>query len=262
MKKFLAFGDLHFGWDKTVSPTGRWSVAPVHDEKAFNCMLSFAKIFKPDVILMMGDNFDMRPVSRHEIDLAKKMEGQRLQEVYEKGYDFFIKPLLALGAELHWFDGNHEAWAYQLANKYPGIDGLIDPYTAMNLKKDKIVFHKQGEFFKLGKLAFAHGDNFVNGSAKYVAQRAVERYGSSIRIWHFHTYQAATRETLKNNAYQTGIAVPCLCNRGPSYDTCHFNSWMHGFLYGYIEPSGAFHDHIAVIWNGKTIAEGKTYEAK
>ena len=262
MKKFLAFGDLHYGYDKVIDSTGRVMVQPVHDVKAFQCMMKFAKVFKPDIVMMMGDVFNMQPVSRHVIhDSPKKIEGQRLVQDYQEGNEFFLKPILSLGAETHWFDGNHEAWAYQLVTKFPGIDGLVDPYTYLEMKKRGIHFHKQGEFFKLGKLAFHHGDNFVKGSVRYVAQRAVEKYGSSIRVWHFHTYQVYTRETLKNNAYQTGMAIPCLCNRGPAYDTTQFNSWMHGFLYGYIEPNGSFHDNVSVIWKGKTVAEGKVYDA-
>jgi UDP-2,3-diacylglucosamine pyrophosphatase LpxH len=72
---------------------------PVHDIKAFDAMLRFARDYKPDVVLMMGDIFDMRPVSRHEIDgQPKKVEGQRLKEVYEKGDSAIIKPVLSLGA--------------------------------------------------------------------------------------------------------------------------------------------------------------------
>ncbi|HOK44298.1 MAG TPA: metallophosphoesterase [Bryobacteraceae bacterium] len=260
MTKYVAIGDLHFGFDKQLLPGGKWKKTPVHEDAAFRVFLQFAEKFRPDKILMMGDMFDMRPVCRHELDVPKKIEGQRLIEVYEKGFDYFINPILRLNAEVIWVDGNHEAWAYNLANKYPGIDGMIDPVNYLELRRRGIVCYPQGTILRLGKLAFAHGDGLVNGDVKYVAKKAVERYSSSIRIWHFHTYQVFTKETLKNKAYQTGVAVPCLCNRGPSYQTVHLNGWTHGFNYGFIEPNGEFHDYVAVIWRGKLMtAEGEVY---
>ncbi len=249
--KYVALGDLHYGWDKKVSPMGRPTRHPVHEIAAFQAMMKFVKDFKPDRIYLMGDMFDMRPVCRHEIHLAKAMEGQRLREMYEKGNEFFLEPCLKTGAEVHWLDANHEAWAYQLAAQFPGVDGIIDPANYLEMKKRGVVLHPLGSIIKVGRLALAHGDTIVKGSVKYAAQRAVERYCSSIRVWHFHTYQAFTKETLKNMAYQTGVAVPCLCNRGPSYEATSLNGWMHGFNYGFVENSGEFHDYVVVIWRGR-----------
>jgi hypothetical protein len=115
----------------------------------------------------------MRPVSRHEVDgQPKKVEGQRLVEVYQRGYNAIVQPILSLNAEVHWFDGNHEAWAYQLANRFPGIDGMIDPFSYMQLRDKGVTFHPQGEIFRLGKLSFCHGDGLVKGG-KHVAAKAV-----------------------------------------------------------------------------------------
>jgi hypothetical protein len=259
-KRFLAFGDLHFGWTKRISPRGTQRKTPIHVEAAFNSMMAFAHDYKPDIVLLMGDLFDMTPVCRHEIDTPGKMEGQRLIEVYEKGREFFINPILELGAETHWFDGNHEAWAYQLTNKFPGISGMLDPYHWLRLDNDDIIFHPQGDIYHpaKGKLAVTHGDGLVR-SGKYAASRAVERYGSSIRLWHFHTWQVFIKETMKNNAYQSGVVVPCMCTRTPSYRPTDLNSSVHGFDFGVIEANGSFDDAVAIIWNGQTTINGKVY---
>jgi hypothetical protein len=259
--KFLVLADLHFGFDKRIRPDGNTRSTPVHDVAAFNATMAFAKDYQPDIVILLGDNFDMRPVCRHEMDRPKKMEGQRLVEAYDKGDRFFIQPLLNLkgSPEIHWFDGNHEAWAYQLTDKFPGADGMLDPYRYLDLGKRGLVFHPQGDIMRLGKLAFAHGDTLVRGAGKFAAARAVEVYGSSIRIGHFHTWKVHTHPVMKNGAYQTGVVIPCLCNRAPTYDLSPINSWVQGFDHGEVTANGRFDDAVAVIWRGRTTVHGKVY---
>jgi len=256
----VAFGDLHYGHNKLITPEGRLVTTPVHEIKAFNAMVDFIRDYKPEKILLMGDMFDMRPVSRHELHLPKKQEGQRLKEMYERGDSEFVQGIEDFRdtAELHWFDGNHEAWAYQLADKVPGLDGMIDPYNYLELKHRGFKFHRQGDIYKIDKLAFAHGDT-LGTSLQTAAKNAVMRYGSSIRVWHWHTWQAYTREVLETKAYQTGVCVPCLCNRAPSYTFTPLNSWVHGFNYGEVEANGTFQDQTVIIWKNRFSVNGKHY---
>jgi len=256
--RFLAFGDLHYGFSRKVSPEGSVTTAPVHNAPAFRAMMEFAKDFSPDIVLLMGDNFDMRPVNRHVLDKPKELEVQRLVEVYEKGYEFFIKPVLELAREVHWFDGNHEAWVEQLEARYPGISGMLDPLRYLNLRRH-VCYHPYGELFRLGKVYFTHT---VTRGGVYSAKAAVDRVRAPVRIWHFHTYQVFTQQALKDHGYQTGIAVPCMCLRGPDYDPFKINHWVNGFLYGWVEPSGDFHDYVVVIWKDKFILEGKLYDGR
>jgi len=259
--RFLAFGDVHYGWDKVFSSRGRLRKQPIHDIRAFRVMLKFAKEYRPDIIVMAGDIADMSPICHHEFDRPKNLEAQRLQEVYEKLDEDIIQPVEALGAStVYWIDGSHEAWAAKLASRIPGIDGLIDPFHYLRLAECGFLYQPVGSIVTLGKLAFAHGDT-ITTSRLNAAKRAVERFGSSIRIWHHHTYQVFTKETLKNLAYQTGVAVPCLCSRGPRYQQTHLNSWVKGFLYGVIERNG-FHDYVAVIWKNRLqTGDGHVYKA-
>lgn len=256
--RFVNCGDLHFDFDKRIGPDGKQHVTPVHDPAAFRAMLAFIKDYKPDRIGLMGDMFNMGPICRHEMDQPKKMEGKRLVETYEKGFKFFIEPLLETGAEITWMDGNHEAWAYSLISKFPGLDGMLDPYNYLKLRKHGIQFIPQYGTLWNGKLANKHGD-FLKGGGKHAAYRAVDSFGSSIRIWHFHTKGFATRPTHKNGAYITGATVGCLCQRGPSYIPSGINSWMNGFQFGTVEPNGSFWDEIAVIFKGQTTINGKVY---
>jgi hypothetical protein len=115
---------------------------------------------------------------------------------------------------------------------------------------------------KLGKLAFAHGDTLVRGAGLFAARKAVQVYGSSIRIGHFHTWQVHTQPVAKTSAYQTGVVIPCLCNRQPSYSQSPITSWVHGFDYGVVEKNGSFDDSVAVIYKGTTTINGTTYDGR
>jgi hypothetical protein len=257
--RWVNMGDLHFGWSKRTSPQGRQTKTPIHDLTAFQTTLEFIKAYQPDTIGLMGDMVDMKPVCRHELDQPKKLEGQRLVETYEKFDDLIIKPLLETGAEITWMDGNHEAWAYALTNKFPGLDGMLDPYSYLKLRQRGIRFIPQGGVLQTGKLSHMHGDTLIRGGGKHAAAMAVDKFGSSIRVWHFHTKQFHTRATHKNGAYISGACVPCLCDRGPSYQLTHINSWVKGFEWGVAESNGTFWDDIAVIWQGRTTINGKVY---
>jgi hypothetical protein len=260
--KFLVLADLHFGFDKQTWYSGRTTSKPVHDIAAFNTTMAFARDYQPDIVILLGDNFDMRPVCRHERAKPKKLEGQRLREAFDKGDKFFIEPLLNLkgNPEIHWFDGNHEAWAYQISDEIPGTDGLLDPYSYLRLRNRGIVFHPQGDIMKLGKLAHAHGDTLVRGAGKFAARKAVTDYGSSIRIGHFHTWQVHTSHVLKTSkSYHTGVVIPCLCTRSPHYSNSPLTSAVQGFSHGVVERNGTFDDSVAIIWQGKTTINGKVY---
>lgn len=246
--RWIAFGDVHF---------------PFVDEEAFRTLLEFVRYWKPREVLFMGDIFDLTPINRHDLERrsVRNLEGKRLIADYEAGMKSVIMPVLkAAGkARFWWMDGNHEAWAAKLVDRLPGLEGMVDPWNALKLDRYFEKYGSQGSFFQLGKLAFCHGDGLVRGAARYCAARAVERYGSSILVWHYHTRQVWSRETLKNEAYQTGFSVPCLCNLVPYYSPVPLNAWVHGFAYGLIEPDGQFHVDVPVIWRGRLFAAGRLF---
>ena len=95
-----------------------------------------------------------------------------------------------------------------------------------------------------------------SGSSAHAA-RAGWRFG------HFHTYQAYTKLSAIEANGHTSIAVPCLAHKLPKYGGGTPNKWMQGFLYGAVDgPQGAFGDSVAIIVNGRSVINGKVYEAK
>jgi len=252
LEKFIGLWDLHWGFERR----NRHKIA-LHDTKAMNVALAFAKDFKPDHIILGGDILDCGCVSHHNHGKPGQTEGLKLVEDAESLKDNFIQPLEALNAKSYtYITGNHEAWLTDLEDMFPALEGIFDLQRLLALNnKWKIV--PQGEHYKLGKMVFVHGDQIKGGihSAKW----AVEAYQSNVYFGHFHTHQAHTRvSTLENNGH-TGTAVPCLCKKNPAYGGGSPNRWMQGFLYGYLNDDKTFNSYVTVIINGTATIEGKTY---
>jgi hypothetical protein len=89
---------------------------PDQDRKAVNCMLAFAKKYKPHIFIHLGDFYEMGYVSPHSkesnsIDMAR-------QEI-KKGAKFMKKMVKKIGAKFNYFTcGNHEYWMQALWDKH------------------------------------------------------------------------------------------------------------------------------------------------
>lgn len=254
MEKFLFLTDLHFGYERR----GGHKVT-LHDSKALNVALAFAKDFRPDHIVLGGDMLDCGAVSHHNHGKPGVTEGLKLVEDAAALRISLIDPLQRLDAKTYtYITGNHERWLTDLTDMIPGLEGMLDVRTVLKLNPAWSVV-PQGGFHKLGKLVFKHGDTITGGemSSKWATVTAE----ANVRFGHFHTYQAFTKTTELEANGHTGIAVPCLCKNNPAYGRGKPNRWMQGFLYGYVGgPNGAFGDYLAIIVNGVSIINGKVYK--
>lgn len=254
MKKFIAAFDAHFGYERR----GGHKV-PLHDTKAISSMLAFAKAFKPDVFIYGGDALDCGVISHHNHGKPGATEGLKLLSDAREARETLIAPVEALmgpKGEMVYEIGNHEDWLTDLTDQIPALEGLIDLKTLLKLDRWKVI--PQGGVYKLGKLAFIHGDTVKGG--EHVAKNAVTNYECSIRFGHHHTYQVYTKNSaLDYSNAKTGMAIPCLCGKTPKYGEGAPNRWVQGFLYGYVEPNGNFHDSVVVIIDGKCVVNGKVY---
>lgn len=253
MQKFVALYDLHWGYQRK----GGHKVA-LHDQKAMNVALSFIKDFKPDHVILGGDILDCGSISHHNHGKPGAVEGFRLLADAKELRTALIGPLEALNpATLVYIKGNHEAWADQLVEMMPALEGIVDINAMLKLDKWKVI--EQGEMTKLGKLVFIHGDQIKGG--EHSAKWATVAYEKNVRFGHHHTYQVYTKTAAVDAVGHTGIAVPCLCKKDPNYGGGSPNRWVQGFLWGYVDgPKGSFSDYVSVIVDGKAMINGKLYE--
>lgn len=249
MHKFAFVTDLHWGY-----AAGR---KPIHNLKALNAFEQFVEDFQPDTLILGGDMLDCSMLSHWNKESRRDVEGLRILNDARE-LDKHIARMKASCGQLVYIIGNHEDWLDQLEDKYPGLDGLLDVrHLLPSLDGCKVV--ERGGSYRIGKLWFIHGDQFSGG--EHIAKKAVEAYGRNIRFGHFHTAQVHTKfSALDAEDVKTGICVPGLCKRNPSYGKGSPNRWTQGFLWGHVWPNGHFNDQITLIVDNKFIANGKEYK--
>jgi len=244
--------DLHYGYERR----GGHKV-PLHDPKALSIAVQFAQDFKPDVLILGGDILDCGAISHHNKHKPGRVEGLRLSEDAAGCAQDIIEPLSQLAEKRYYIIGNHEGWLSDITDEVPGLGGFVSIERVLPLQGWSIV--SQGDYVNLGKITFIHGDQLSGG--EYVAKSAVLSYERSIRFGHFHTYQAYTKTSAIGIKYgRTGIAIPCLCAKGPGYGKGAPNRWVQGFNFGYLDSKGYYTDFIPIIVNKKSMIEGKTYK--
>lgn len=256
MDKFLALYDLHWGYERKNGHK-----VALHDMKALTAALKFAADFKPDHIILGGDILDCGSISHHNHGKPGAVEGLKLLADAKELRAAVIQPLEQLKPKsLTYIVGNHEDWLTDLVEKIPALEGIVDVRSILSLG-DWWDVVPQGGSHKLGKLVFIHGDQVAGG--EHSAKWATVAFESNVRFGHHHTYQVYTKTSAVDTNGHTGVAVPCLCKKGPNYGGGSPNRWMQGFLWGYVNgPQGTFNDYVSVIINGVVTINGKTYGLK
>lgn len=254
MTKFVAAFDLHWGYERVGSHR-----RALHDERAIAAMLQFSGDFKPDVFIIGGDGLDCGAVSHHNKHKPGKVEGLRLLADANEFKSKVISKIDALGCKQKvYITGNHEAWLQQLQEEIPGLEGILELERLLGLEGWKVV--PQGKALNLGKLTFLHGDTVSGG--EHIAKAAAINYERNVRFGHYHTFQTYTKNSpLDSKQAKTGMAVPCLCRKGPGYGKGKPNKWVNGFLWGTVQPDGSFNDYVSIIHEGSFVGPtGKVYK--
>lgn len=254
LKRFIYAVDSHWGYERTGGHK-----KPLHDIRAINAMLNFAADFAPHEFIMGGDALDCGAVSHHNKNKPGKTEGLKLLVDAQECVEHLIKPIESITKEKTTFIiANHEKWVQDLVDEMPSLEGILDIKNLLHLKNWNVIPH--GGVYNLGKLTFAHGDTISGG--ENVAKAAVIGYERNIRFGHYHSYSVFTKNSpIEYKLAKTGIQVPCLCHKAPSYGKGKPNKWLQGFLMGYIGDGGQFNDYVITILDGKFIApNGKLYK--
>jgi len=252
MERFVALFDAHWGYERKSGHK-----VSLHDPRAIRSVLKFIADFKPHHLVLGGDMLDCAVISHHNRNTPGRTEGLRVLHDAQELQSQFLAPLEELVSKrLIYHIGNHEQWLDDLSNELPGLEGLVDLRTMLGLgRRWELIY--QGKASHLGKLIFIHGDQI--GGGEHAAKSAVITYNRNVRFGHRHTYAVYTKMSPIEDDAHTGISVPCLCRRGPSYGKGKPNKWCQGFLWGYLLPRGNFADYVSIILNGTCVINGKSY---
>ena len=234
---------------------------PNENKTAVTVARKINKYYKPHRIIVIGNFFDMTPVSHWMKDKKKSMENQRLAKDYAKGNRLLNKFVREAGSQLSevvYLKGNHEKWADDYVDKNPEMEGLVEVEHNIKIDKKKVdlKFVEMNDFYKVGKLYLTHGLH----ANKYHAFTTVDRVGASVMYGHTHDVQTYTKIGLaKSTDKHMGLSVGCLCDLSPAYMKNRPNNWMHAVAMVDVFENGDFVPHVLNIVNGKTVYANKIF---
>lgn len=211
------------------------------------------KDLKPDEIVLLGDFMDVSSLSAWDLDKKRRMEGQRyIFEVVtaNKELDFLQKH----SKKITYLEGNHEDRVNRYLDKYPEMEGLIEPKKVLKLKKRKIKWYKYNELYQIGKFYLTHG--------MYITIHHAKKHLLSLgcNIIYGHTHGAQTHlQNMKMQLPHMAYGLGCLCNKEPDYMRGRPANWINQFAIMEVNKEGLCWVYPVNIVDGKFIWNGKEY---
>lgn len=145
-KRHLVIGDLQ---TKKGVPTRHleWIAYAIND-------------YKPDVVVNIGDTYDMESLSSHDERGSLKMEGKRYEDDIAAGNSAFatLNHLITHNCKKYFFYGNHEQRIERALNKDPRLVGTIGYHHFQTGKEWKHVPYYNGVpgQMEIDRIMFAH----------------------------------------------------------------------------------------------------------
>ena len=248
---WIAAYDLHY-------PKVNW--------RTFHAMMSFIKQNGCSGFLFGGDQFDNECISHHTQGkpLYRRKGAYAFDEKgFENGILTPLETVLGSKPEKIWLVGNHDDWEYQLVEREPQFDGVIDRVASLKLIERGWKVVTIGRSFRHGKLTFIHGDQLTgmgNQAPMYHAKKAVEAFCQNVLYGHTHSPQSFTK-ILPVNQTQKWMAycAPILGNTNPGYLRNRPTSWLNGFVIVEFHKAGNFNCYPVVVSDGRFSYGGKVY---
>jgi predicted phosphodiesterase len=229
---------------------------PEHDQAAINVVLAFMKDFKPDYLVLGGDQLQMDTISFFNKNKPKLTESKRLKSDY-KGFQTQILDKIDQNVpkkcKKYFLIGNHEYRIERLIENSPQHEGFIELENNLNLKDYTIV--PFNTVVNIGEMYFTHGWHYNIHYAKQTVQEAQKM----IFVGHAHMPQVYTAISPVTYLPKQCVGLGCLCNRNPQYMENRPNAWVHQFLFWYLFEDGTFTYYTPIILNGRCIINGKIY---
>lgn len=242
IKRGVALFDIHY---------------PEHNKECMSIAFKFLKDFKPDYLVLGGDQMDFNCISHHNKGKVRLLENARLKRDY-RGFQADILDKITESipkpCKKYFMIGNHEYWVERLVDDNAQLEGLVEVENNLDLEDWKITsFNK---VLTLGEINFIHGI-WCN---KYHAEKNIRVYNKNIFSGHLHTNQIFTLVSPINNLPKQGVSVGCLCNKNMAYMHEKPSAWVHQFMYWYELSDGTFRYYLVTILNGVAVINNKVYD--
>ena len=211
---------------------------PYEDQHACQLIRKAAAEIKPDTIIFGGDIIDFESVSRW-LKLKPIRDDQAIDDIgyarrwLEEWRDCHPK------AHMYFIEGNHEFRFIKYFREHaPQLAGLIRPLReALGIGRMRISYRENQGTLKIGRLWYAHGDNWPMGyGAVNPAKCVFDRTRESIVFGHVHRFSMYRHRAMSGKevgAWSNG----CLAG---DLDYMPHNNWNRGALTINYSRSGYF----------------------
>jgi len=230
---------------------------PDHDRAALQIALQFIDDFKPDYLVLGGDQMQMDSISFFNKNKVKLIEGKRLKKDYlgfQKDVLDQLDLILKRDTKRYFLIGNHEYRVERLLENSPQHEGFIEIDKNLDLSKYKIIPFNM--LMNLGELYFTHGWHY---NIHYAKQTVLEAQ-KMIFVGHAHMPQVYTAVGPAEALPKQCVGIGCLCNKNPHYMSNRPNAWVHQFMFWYQFEDGTFTYYTPIIINGRCVINNKVYD--
>lgn len=249
--------------------------APEVDKPTLAALLDFLQKNKKNIagFVFGGDQLTNNEISHWTA--GKPLH--RPPGAFRKNTEWFnenvLKPVedrLLPDTEKIWIEGNHDNYEYQLVEKQPELQGLVERPILLGLEDRGWSVIPIGHHYKLGKLLIIHGEalsGIGNQASIYHSKKAVENYGSSVLYGHMHSPQSYTRILPhdKRNKWSAWCA-PIVGAVNPGYLRNRPTAWLNGFVIIELHKPGAtdsnFNVYPITVSDGRFSFAGEVYGKK
>jgi len=236
--------------------------APNHDSACIKAVLKFAKAWKPDVCIHLGDVGDFNSLSRYQVASARELIGldnevkacNEMLDMIEYALPKKCKKVVTLG--------NHDQRPemYSLNNwdaqcrKVLGRKNLGTAQELYHLEERGWRWFDYGQVFRMGKAMFSHGWYYNQDHAA----KTLRKWFKNIYYGHTHQYQTHTVNGMDGYPVQA-MSLGTLSRFDLSYLKGAPPDWCHMFCYfDFWGPN--FTPHPTTIIDGGFMAEGELWQ--
>jgi predicted phosphodiesterase len=238
---------------------------PIEDPAFQQAKIAFARDWKPDVWVNIGDHYDVYSLSSYAKDPARVFKGKySLQAEFDSSEDYWRAVCEVTPGEIVYIKGNHEERLDRHVAANPGLHDLevLELGKAANIPP-RVSCKPYGYVHRIGDLHFEHGDELGysgNPSQKYQASNK-----GTIDVIFGHHHRVGS--SFKNIYTVNGPVTTQAHSQGHGSDVDQAGyikrpAWSLGFTAIEFSSDGNFNVYPIVPRNGVFSFGGKVYDGR
>lgn len=239
---------------------------PIVDKYYEAALFAFARDFKPDCWVHLGDRYDLWSLSRFDKEPRRWFENGLLQNELSSAVESWNE-MCAISKNVHFILGNHEDRLNRLVKANMGLFGLkAFNWHQMADIPQQVKMHEFGAVLDIGGVQFEHGyqvqERVVNPAQWMLNNRRANTIFG-------HTHRIATQyATFRRDGHPVTLVAH---NQGHGSDVSKQTyagpcpSWQHGFTAFEFWTEGSkprFSMHPITVINGRFSWGGRLYDGR